>query len=566
MITSIEIARFVILALGWSILVVGSLFSLRAIYRDRRLVETSPLLRALRAAVIGWIIAMFILGIEATAFMLTDPIGVLMTIPVFFAWLILMWFLVSRLGTVAHLVVEHKRWLRANDKEKAEKAAELSRIVQERTESLRSKVEELNQTKSALLNLMDDLNEEKKGAEEKVIALEQTKIALVNVMEDLKNEREAVTESRSRLASVLDSIVDGICVFDVDFKIRMINPVMESWLGVRGADIEGRACDSVIKCASETGDAVIDSFARLLKESSNEAGKHLGLNLIAKGGRIIPISVAASPVIQDGRINGLVVVLRDVSVERGVDRAKSEFVSIASHQLRTPLTAMNWYVESIMSGDFGELPDQVRQSLNIVLISGRRLANLITALLNVTRIEMKYYRIVSELVSLKEICEGVIGEVRTAADEKRVTLSFKAARLPKVQLDPNLIKIVVQNLVDNAVKYSFEGGSVAIDLSRDGEMAMLRVKDDGMGIPEEQQRSIFQKMFRAENAVQNVPDGTGLGLYIAKAVVEDFGGKIWFESEFGKGATFFVVLPLKGIKPRSGTQTLIPETIRYEGE
>jgi len=95
---------------------------------------------------------------------------------------------------------------------------------------------------------------------------------------------------------------------------------------------------------------------------------------------------------------------------------------------------------------------------------------------------------------------------------------------------------------------------------------MLRVKDDGMGIPEEQQRSIFQKMFRAENAVQNVPDGTGLGLYIAKAVVEDFGGKIWFESEFGKGATFFVVLPLKGIKPRSGTQTLIPETIRYEGE
>ena len=240
-----------------------------------------------------------------------------------------------------------------------------------------------------------------------------------------------------------------------------------------------------------------------------------------------------------------------------LDLAKDEFVSIASHQLRTPLTAIKGYVGMLLDGDPGPINDKQREYLGEMRRANNRMIDLITALLNVSRVDLGAFSVEPEPVNMEEIARGVLKEMEIKIKDKkfRVETSFEKG-LPLLSADPKIIRMIFQNLLSNAVKYTPSEGTISLDIKKDGSFILISVADTGYGIPESVQTKIFTKMFRADNARAKDPDGTGLGLYIIRATIEQIGGKIWFKSTENKGTTFYTSIPLEGMKKRESDKSL----------
>ncbi len=238
------------------------------------------------------------------------------------------------------------------------------------------------------------------------------------------------------------------------------------------------------------------------------------------------------------------------------EKIKTEFVSLASHQLRTPLSAIAWYAEELLAGDAGKLTPRQRHYLSDIYESNRRMIALVDALLSTSRLELGTFPIKPGKVCLPEITKKVLVELKSLTRKKNLVFrEIGAANIPAISADENLIEIILQNLLSNAVKYSQPGGQVEIEyrLVKKGELIggrkivrpslLVRVRDQGLGIPKTQQHEIFTKLFRADNARELAIEGVGLGLYLAKSIINQSHGQIWFESEVGKGTTFYFTLP-----------------------
>jgi signal transduction histidine kinase len=234
---------------------------------------------------------------------------------------------------------------------------------------------------------------------------------------------------------------------------------------------------------------------------------------------------------------------------RELDEAKDEFISMASHQLRTPLTSIKGYISMLAEGDAGPLKKEQKEFLDYAYSGTNRMVSLISDLLNVSRMQAGRFMIERLPVDLTAIVADEVSNLQTHARPKGLKLEFKAPKkaLPMVNLDENKTRQVIMNFVDNAIYYTKEGG-VTVTLDKVGSQLELRVKDTGIGVPPEAQKKLFHKFFRADNAQTVRPDGTGLGLYLAKRVVEDQGGSIIFETEEGKGSTFGFAMPLASMK------------------
>jgi signal transduction histidine kinase len=268
----------------------------------------------------------------------------------------------------------------------------------------------------------------------------------------------------------------------------------------------------------------------------------------SKDGMSIPVA-CVSAALRDGsgHLIGSVIVFRDVTKEREVDRMKSELISIASHQLRTPLTGIKWVLELLMSGQSGKLTKDQRDQLEHVSESNERMIALVEDLLNVSHIETgRKFTYVFQRQDFMKIVHAVVEEQQVLAKVKHVslTISRSSPRVCVSTVDADKIREAITNLVSNAVKYTPKDGHVivSVEQSNEGE-TLLHVKDSGIGIPIEQQKRVFERFFRADNAQSQEVNGTGLGLYIAKAIVEGHHGRIWFESQLDKGSTFSFILP-----------------------
>ncbi|MDP2631043.1 MAG: ATP-binding protein [Candidatus Uhrbacteria bacterium] len=230
-----------------------------------------------------------------------------------------------------------------------------------------------------------------------------------------------------------------------------------------------------------------------------------------------------------------------------LDEAKNEFISIASHQLRTPLTGIKGYLAMIVDGDFGKVPKQQNEILTQVLEASKRMIRLVNLFLNITKIEAGKFTLEKKPTNMAELIQTEINEVITVAEEKGLKVKFQT---PKKEVEPIIVdgdklKDVVLNLVDNAIKYT-ENGSVTVKLSQEANGVRVEVHDTGRGIPKEETDKLFSKFVRGEGIAQVQPDGSGLGLYIAKRIVDAHKGDIWVESEgLGKGSTFIFTLPGK---------------------
>ncbi len=228
------------------------------------------------------------------------------------------------------------------------------------------------------------------------------------------------------------------------------------------------------------------------------------------------------------------------------NRMKTEFISVVSHQLRSPLSNLNWAIELLMSGRIGKIEEKQTEYFKILKENSARMQELISDLLIVSRIETEKNLFKKEEFSLDELIKGTIKEFEIFAKSSNIAINFELQEnLPKAFSDPSQIRLVIENLLDNATRYIKGGGEIKIKIDERDKKIYFEIKDTGVGIPKEDQKHIFQKFFRAGNGMKYQTQGSGLGLYIAKSIIEKSGGKIGFKSEENKGSTFWFTLPIK---------------------
>ena len=240
-----------------------------------------------------------------------------------------------------------------------------------------------------------------------------------------------------------------------------------------------------------------------------------------------------------------------------LDQLKSEFLSLATHQLRTPLTITKGYISMVQEGTFGEVPQKIRDVLSKVYLSNERLINLVNDFLNLSRIESGRMKYNFEPMRVEALVENAVEEFKELAKEKKIDLIWKkpSGTLPEVTIDKEKFRQVLMNIIDNAFKYSKEG-HIEVGMSEESrglgdKDILIKVKDTGVGMTREELDFIFKRFARAQSGSKVNTEGTGLGLYLAKRIVNDHGGEIWAESEgHGLGSTFKIRLPAKGEEAR----------------
>lgn len=403
------------------------------------------------------------------------------------------------------------------------------------------------------------VHQQTKDIKQKQKTLEQQQKAVLNVLEDVEDERDKVSIERDKVDAILQSIGDGVFVVDIDLKIIMANQVTADISGYTKEELKGQKYSKFLKFVFEKDNKINDKFVKgaiatgKIKEMANHT------LLINRDGDKIPVADSAAPLKdKNGNVIGCVVVFRDVSEERAVDRMKTEFVSLASHQLRTPLTAMRWSIEEIVGGELGK--DDSKEYLHDTLEAVIRLSRLVNSLLNISRLETGRININPQPTDLVDLVGDVLKTHAEAAKRQGVALRFNKPKtdLKKIKIDPTLVREVLANLIDNAIKYSRvdkEKRIVKVKMYREGEDIITCVMDNGIGIPKKQQPRIFEKFFRADNASKRQAEGNGLGLYVIFMISKASGGKLWFKSS-KEGTSFYFSLPLAGSKKFKGEKGL----------
>jgi signal transduction histidine kinase len=388
---------------------------------------------------------------------------------------------------------------------------------------------ELNET------LEEKIHEKTKELQSNVKKLEDSKKALMNILEDIDQTRKREEEEKNKTLAIITNLTDGLLFFDKNDRLLLANPPIGNFLNIEIDKILGKTIKQLGRLSS-----FIPLCQVLEKNTKDISRKELKIreNLI--------LEISTVEVIKNNERIGFLIVLHDISREKLVEKMKTEFVSLAAHQLRTPLSAIKWTLKMLLSGDLGKINKEQQEFIGKTYNSNERMIHLINDLLNVTRIEEgRYLYRISEF-PIGDLMDSVINNLKEKIQAKKIKFNYNKPRksLPKIKADREKIEIVVQNLIENAINYSAVGGSVTVSMDCDKLNLKFLVKDTGMGILEHQKPRLFTKFFRGENAAKMDTQGTGLGLFMAKNIIKAHGGKIWFESKWGEGSTFYFSLPL----------------------
>lgn len=407
--------------------------------------------------------------------------------------------------------------------------------------------DEVEQLASEFTHMAQELKGLYEGLEQKVkdrtAQLEQEKQISENLANDLKKFQLAV-----------ENASDQIIITDLDANIIYTNKAIEGNSGYTKEEVIGKNPGKIWG-----GQMDKKFYQRMWKtielQKKTFAGELINKN---KNGKKYIAAISIAPILDSQKnVRFYVGIERDITREKEIDRMKTEFISLASHQLRTPLSAIKWFTEMLLAGDAGELKTEQKEFLGQIYGSNERMIELVNSLLNVSRIEQGRIAIEPKPTDLVGLVNQVIAELTPKVNEKKLKIIIsKHQKLPKIFIDPKLIRQVYANLLSNAVKYTPENGEITVLISKKGEEIISQISDTGYGIPKNQQKRVFTKFFRGDNIRNISAEGSGLGLYIVKSVVESSAGKIWFKSEEGKGTTFWFMLPVGGTPARKGERTL----------
>jgi len=248
-------------------------------------------------------------------------------------------------------------------------------------------------------------------------------------------------------------------------------------------------------------------------------------------------------------LNKTIEVLEKTDEERKqLDKAKTEFMSITSHELRSPMTPMKAQLQMILGDYFGKISPKQRESLDIVLRNTERLDRIIQDFLEISRIEAARLKFKFIRTDIGNHVQRLVKEMQGFMPEKKIRIVANIGKIPVIEVDPDRIMQILRNLINNAIKFTPEDGKIIINVGLESNMIKFSVQDNGVGVKKEDQRRLFEPFFQAEQTMYREKGGTGLGLAICKGIVETQEGKIWIESELGKGSTFLFKIPLKPVK------------------
>jgi PAS domain S-box-containing protein len=370
----------------------------------------------------------------------------------------------------------------------------------------------------------------------------------------LRARTRELEKTNAKDEAILAAIGEGLMVTDTKQNIIFVNRTFEEITGWKQAEVLDKKTYDILPLLDKN-DKLVSLKSRLTvkaindrKVQNNKANEHYKYK--RKNGEVFPISMTVSPIIVNDKILGSVEVFRDISHESEVDSAKTEFVSLVSHQLRTPLSAINWYSEMLLAGDAGKITKKQTTFLEDIRSSNARMITLVNSLLNVSRLELGKLMIEPVKADLSPLVKKVVDEQKISLKKKKMAIKSSIPKQLISKVDPKLFQILVQNLLSNAIKYSPESHPIELTLRKNKEKKTIEliVKDHGYGIPKADQKKIFTKLFRAGNATSLDTEGNGLGLYLVQSIVERAGGKISFKSIEKKGTTFIVSFPSKGMK------------------
>jgi len=376
-----------------------------------------------------------------------------------------------------------------------------------------------------------DLSGTKQTEEE----LKRTQTALLNILEDTEREREKAEEEKRKTQAIILNFTDGLLIFDKQNRLTSMNLQAEKLLSIKSEKLIGKSTLELLKIPQTR------MLVKHLKGDVKIFRKELKIN------KELTLELSTVLLETEEQSTGFLIVLHDVTREKIIERLKTEFVSISAHQLRTPLSAIKWTLTMLLDGDLGNITIEQEEFLQRTYRSNERMIKLVNSLLDVSRIEEGRFIYKPVLYDFTNMVETFIGNYKDEAKRREINLKFikPKQKLPKVLIDREKIGLALQNLLDNALKYTLGGGNVTVSLKKVGQEIEFKIKDTGIGIPKFQHERVFKKFFRSEGAIRLETEGSGLGLFIVKNVVEAHGGKIRFESNVNEGSTFWFTLPIK---------------------
>ncbi len=361
---------------------------------------------------------------------------------------------------------------------------------------------------------------------------------------DIAKQESTVAEVRAESEALFRSIGDGAIATDEFGHITRINPTALHVLGLTYEEAIGQWFPRIVHVANTDGSSlplIERPIVRMFLTGQVISEK---VTYLTKNGLTVPVSITVSPIIYAGRPVGAVEVFRDITLEDEIDRMKSEFISLASHQLRTPLSTIQTYANMLSEQYMGDVSEDQTQALNTILSAANTMNELIGMLLNIARIESGSIAVNSKLLSAAELVHDVIKQLALNAESKHITLVFHQPKRPiKLKADNLIVKEILLNLIGNAIKYTPANGTVTIRIRARPDDVLFTIRDSGVGIPKQAQDKIFTKFFRAHNVIRHETTGTGLGLYVVKGLVMTLHGRVWFKSDEQVGTTFYVALP-----------------------
>ncbi len=359
---------------------------------------------------------------------------------------------------------------------------------------------------------------------------------------------DKLAKKESQDEALLANIGDAVVAIDTNNNIFLFNKAAADILWYRNDEVTGRPYYNFLRFFTEKDQLPIRDFINL---SMSKKLQTEGVRVVVgrRDGQTIPVLHSTNPIYNsEKRLTGAIIVLRDITKERQIDRLKDEFVSIASHELRTPMTAIKGLISMIFDGDYGQLNDNLKEPLHDIAVSTERLINLVNDMLDVSRIEAGRTRYAVTNVALKDLIDEVVNLMKPLASQTGIELITRLTKLPIVQTDSDKFKQILNNLVGNSLKFT-DKGSITVLTTVFPEIVSVSVVDTGVGISPEDQKKLFSKFQQISSTQEGRPVGTGLGLYISREYAKKLGGDLWIErSESGRGSTFTLSLPIADSK------------------
>lgn len=376
----------------------------------------------------------------------------------------------------------------------------------------------------------------------KLFELKSSEKSMMRAFSDLNRERRRTEDERDRTVAIISNFIDPIIVINKYNRISLINPAAKSIFGLLDSDLDAKISDENNHSMVNFHDVIKRDYK--VKPGENQMEEEMAINYA--GQEVTYKIITAKVDSKNHKYLGKMKIFYNLTREKMIDRLKSEFISIAAHQLRTPLSAIKWVIKMVLDGDVGELNVEQEKLLFKGYQSNERIIGLVNDMLNVSRIDEGRFGYNFKMDDFEEVLNIIVDSLDSLIKEKKINFTInKPAKLPKIYFDAKKMDLVLQNILENAVKYTPELGKIEVTLELAGRKFLkVRIKDNGVGIPKSDQAKLFSKFFRANNVIRMQTEGSGLGLFIVKNVIKKHGGDITFESKEGIGTEFVFTLPL----------------------